>query len=316
VLLVLAGCASTERDSPFTSTDTCSDPNGCADGVMMADAVSDGAGDVVPDALGDMPADPGDMTDNDGVDVVDMSGGPCVPNRDDIITRNEVSFERGLRGTFQSQTETAVDMTGTMVDGRRVWDLVPALANGRMQTLFLNDPTTTWFTEDFPNATYYTELSTTSDLFGVFQATDTALLLLGVVSPNDGVDATNVSYDPPVPILQFPLEVGSTWSVETRVSGSFNGFPITYNETYSSQVDAAGRVKVPFASADGMPVLRVRTDMERGIWTFVFPFYDLTDMRTFAFVSECFNTVATVVSEEDVTEVEFTTASELRGLAP
>lgn len=315
VLLIIAGCASTERDSP--SDDACTDPSGCPDGtVMTGDMGGDGEADVVSDGEADMPSNHDGVTDGQGGDVPEMMGGPCTPNRDDIITRNEVSFERGLRGTFQSQTDATVDMAGTMEDGRRVWDLVAALADGRMQTLFLNDPTTTWFAEDFPTATYYTELSTTSDLLGVFQATDTALLLLGVVSPNDGLDATRVSYDPPVPILQFPLEVGAMWSVETTVSGTFNGFAITYNETYNSQVDAAGTLKVPFASADGLPVLRVRTDMERGVWTFVFPFYYLTDVRTFAFVSECFNTVATVVSQEDVGEVEFSSASELRGLAP
>lgn len=50
----------------------------------------------------------------------------------------------------------------------------------------------------------------------------------------------------------------------------------------------AGTLKIPFARGQGMEVLRVSTAMERGVWTFIFPYYYTTNIKTVAFVSECF----------------------------
>ena len=57
-------------------------------------------------------------------------------------------------------------------------------------------------------------------------------------------------------------------------------------------------------------VLRVRTELERTVGLLT------TTVRTFAFVSECFGTVATVTSEDDEDQVEFSRAAEVRRLAP
>lgn len=267
---------------------------------------------------GDMDGDMGggdvlDMNPNNTSPTGDM-GTPnnatpriCQPNRDGVITRAEVPLRAGLHATYKVASETEVNTAGEMGEnGERVWDLDLELTNDRLVLVEARDPKNKWFSTDFPDASYVTPLSDASDLLGVFQITDDALLLLGVVSPEDGFDETNLAYDPPVEVLSFPLEVGSSWTTDAEVSGTAQGFYSIYDEEYSSQVDAAGVLRTPYGDFD---VLRVRVELDRTVG-----FYT-TKVRTYAFVSECFGTVATIVSEDDEDEVEFTTASEVRRLA-
>jgi hypothetical protein len=173
--------------------------------------------------------------------------------------------------------------------------------------LELADPSGEWFADVFPDATYYTPLSAASDLLGVFQATEDSLLLLGVVSPEDGLFRTEIEYDPPVTILDFPLEEGKTWTVDSNVSGLYDGVVSVYDEVYEFEVDANGVLMTDFGN---FQVLRVRSTMDRtvGILNYVF--------RSFAFVTECYGTVATIAAQEDETEVEFTDVAELKRIAP
>ena len=80
-----------------------------------------------------------------------------------------------------------------------------------------------------------------------------------------------------------------------------------YSESYESLVDAVGVVATPYGE---FPAHRVRVRLTRtvGIST--------VTVRSFLWVSECFGTVATTVSEDFEDEVEFTSAAELRRLSP
>lgn len=281
----------------------------------MSDASADldasGPADADPDA-----ADAGpDATPDDGVpdetpDVPDdMPSGTCRPNKDGQITRAEVPIRTGLFATFKVATDAPVDLVGTMEsDGSRAWKLDGDLPGDQRVILEARDPTGLWFAPDFPTATYVTRLNSTSDLLGIFETTEDALLLLGVASPEDTFTSTKLTYDPPVRVLDFPVTPGKTWSTEARVSGTALGNPFTvYSEDYASEVDATGTLTTPFGLFD---VMRVRIDLTRTV-NFI-----PTRVRTYAFVSECFGTVANVVSEDDEREVEFTTAAEVRRLAP
>jgi hypothetical protein len=142
----------------------------------------------------------------------------------------------------------------------------------------------------------------------VFQITDDALLLLGVVSPNPGVQQTRLTYDPPVVVLAFPLAETHTFSTTSMVTGQAVGVAALYTEQYTSVVDASGTLVTPFGST---PALRVRTEMTRtsGLAT-------LTSSRQFTFVAECFGIAATIGSNAFESHVEFTTAAEIRRLSP
>jgi hypothetical protein len=235
-------------------------------------------------------------------------GSVCSPNNDGAIDRAEVPLAAGLHATFEAAENATVDTAGkTQGDGSRDWDLSAMLPGDHgelVETLPLDNE---WFAKDFAGATYASKLSDTQDLLGVFQITDSALLLLGVASPTQSLTQTEVKYNPPVTVLAFPLKSDATWSTTSMVSGQTSGVFGVYAEAYQSKVDAHGTLKTPFGS---FPVLRVRTDLTRTVGAVV------TTLHTFAFVTECFGTVATVTSQNYEPMGEFTNAAEVARLTP
>lgn len=267
-----------------------------ADDGMMPDPDADMAPDA-PDADMGVDADMGDMPR------------VCRPNDDGVITREEVPLRSGLSATYAVTRSAMFNTAGAMqADGSRVWDMEGALMGDERVIVEAQVPTGRWFSNDFPQASYVTRLSQSQDLLGIFQITDDALLLLGVSSPDSGTFATKISYEPPVEVLSFPISQGESWGTASSVSGMVSGslFPLTYEEEYSSQVDAYGELRTPYGT---LQVQRVRTELTRTA-NFV-----TTKVRTYAFVSECFGTVATIVSRDNEASVEFSSPAELRRLS-
>lgn len=302
----VAGCADGAAVSCRVGAD-------CASGMCRSDgtcvvAVDSGAGSVdggttsEPDAATTVEVDayvpPG--TDS-GVRV-------CSPNHDGVVTRDESPLRAGLYATFRIATDATVDTVGTTVDGERHWDLTGSLSGDTDQRVELLSPEGTWWSGDFPTATYATALSSESDNLGVFQLDEDGLSLLGLVSPESGLYQTKLTYDPPIPVLQFPLSEGQTWSVTSTVSGTALGVVSYYTESYAFSVDARGVMETPFADID---VLRVRSDLTR-----TSGFATLDSRHSYAFVSECTGTVATIQSQSFESSASFTDASEVRRLAP
>jgi hypothetical protein len=234
-------------------------------------------------------------------------GGLCSPNGDGQIERTEVPIGPGLDAKFRVATDVEFSTASTLVEGVPTWDLSGALS-GDMSLLLETLPMTgQWFESVFPGASYAARLSSTSDLLGVFEIDDQALVLRGVVSPDDGAFRTELEYDPPVTILAFPLTESSTWSTESTVSGLASGVISFYYEDYVSVVDERGEVVTPFSTFDA---LRVRIDLTRTVGALV------TTQKTFAFVTECFGTVATIDSTTNESGDEFTDLSEIKRLTP
>ena len=301
-VLVVSGCADASRTSCRVGAD-------CASGICLGSGMcarpSDAGGtDAGTELDARIEADGGLDTD---AAMPDGGGRVCSPDRDGTIARAEVPLSAGLHATFRVAEDAPVDLVGTSSGGTRRWDLSGALGGDSDTRIDLVPVTGAWYAPDFPGASYAARLSASEDLLGVFEITSDALLLRGVVSPDDGLSRTRLTYDPPVPVLRFPLREGDSWSATSSVTGLALGVASFYSETYASQVDAAGELATPFGS---FPVLRVRTVLDRTVGVVT------TRTRTFAFVSECFGTVATVTSDPGETAVEFTRASELRRLAP
>jgi len=99
----------------------------------------------------------------------------------------------------------------------------------------------------------------------------------------------------------------ATWTSDTSVSGVAEGIPVAYSEKYESVVDAKGKLKTPLGTFD---VLRVRVLLTRTVG------FAVTKVRTFAFVTECYGTIATVTSDDNEGDIEFTHALEIRRIAP
>ncbi|MFP4598012.1 MAG: hypothetical protein ACLFVJ_07160 [Persicimonas sp.] len=287
-----------------------------------ADAGSDDAGadaDGTPDGDAEAGRDAEAGSDGGGGDGGDGGGdedtGPttCVPNHDGVVERSEVTLQPGLHATFKVAEDVEIDTQGTeQDDGSRVWDLSGDLPGDRRVLVELRSAEGTWFKPQFPDLTYVSELSGAGDKIGVFGVDDQGLYMQGIVSADDGFDRTELQYDPPAQILQFPIEQGTSWQSESEVSGRFEGSSLNGSgttETYSSQVDAHGTMKTPFGDFE---VLRVRTVLDRdSVWAW----WASTTLITYTFVAECFGTVATIRSEEGEDDPEFSRASEVRRLA-
>lgn len=229
----------------------------------------------------------------------------CLPNHDGRIDRDEVPLRAGLSATFRIATDADVDTKGLGGDDDRYWNLDGTLEGDHDVELALLDPAGQWFADLFPTATYFTTLSTESDLLGVFQVQDDALLLLGVVSPEDGLYRTELSYEPAVEVLRFPLVADGTWSTTTEVSGIAIGAPTLYSETYESSVDASGTLDTPYGT---FAVQRVHTELTRTVGVAV------VTRQTYTFVSECYGPIASLISQDYETDADFTTAAEVRRL--
>ena len=244
------------------------------------------------------------------------AGGPdgapagCAPNHDGTITRAEMPLAAGQSATFRiaaSTTGVTVDTAGTLQnDGTRAWTLAAAISGDADQTIALQSPAGQWWAPDFPGASYATLLSSTQSLLGVFAVDDAGLHLLGIVSPTGGTTKTELKYSTPVDVLRFPLTTTSSWSSSPTVTGTASGVPAGYAESYDDKVDAVGTMATPYGT---FPVLRVAVDFTQNTGV-------ITTHKTYAFVAECYGTVATITSQNYETSADFTKAVEVWRLAP
>ena len=95
--------------------------------------------------------------------------------------------------------------------------------------------------------------------------------------------------------------------MNANVSGLALGVFSFYTERYQNRVDAVGTLVAPFGS---FPVRRIAVDLTRTVGAAI------TTRRSFAFVSECYGTVATIASQDYETGAESTRAAELWRLTP
>jgi hypothetical protein len=296
----------------------------CRVGADCASGVCNSSGHCVPASSshvdsGVVPTDSGTTMDDGGaVDspIVTDTGSPfegadggfCVPNDDGTIVREEVPMLPGLHANFEIAENVTVDSAGvTNANGTRSWDLSGALSGDHTVLVTTDAPAGQWFSSHYTSATYTTKLSDTAPLLGVFEGTSAALLLLGVASPTSGTGQTELTYNPPANALGVPMSLGTTWTSNSNVTGMAEGLVADYFEQYSSKVDAQGTLKVPYGTFD---VLRVQTTLTRTLGGVA------TITRSFNFVAECFGPIASLTSQTDETQVEFTNAAEARRLTP
>lgn len=305
VLGSAAACASSQERECRIGAD-------CASGVCTAEGTC--VRDSVPAGDGSSGGiDTGTPTDGGGADTsTDAPVTGCVPNKDGTITRDEVPLQAGLTAKYRVGKDENVSTAGTTKpDGKRAWDFSGALASDVTVLLETQALAGKWYAPKFAGATYALKLQEGSDLLGIFETSPGALLLRGVVSPSDDVfTKTELTNTPAVSTLKFPLKMGSTWSTQADVSGTAQGVVLfgTYTEKYDSVVDAAGELKTPLGTFD---VLRVKTKLVRQVGVLA-----PVTIRTFAFVTECYSTVALVTSDDDEPNEEFTHAKEIRRIIP
>lgn len=281
----------------------------CASGVCRSDgtcAPPDTAdASSGPDAANDAGGDASQLQDAQKSDAP-VTG--CVPNNDGTITAAEAPLGPGLHAKFRVATNATISTAGqAQSDGSRVWDLSGALSGDTDVVVDTTAVTNTWYASSFATASYATKLSPTADLLGVFRFGGNELALEGVVSPSQQGSYTNVSYSPEAIAIQFPLTMNATWSSTSTVSGTASGIPVVYYESYQSKVDAHGSMKTPYGT---FQVLRIATVLTKTVGALV------TITRTYGFFAECATQVATIVSQTNEPNAEFTSAALVERLAP
>lgn len=311
--LIAQACAAGSDDAGVCRTGGDCPSGACEAGRCVDDpsGAGGGGGDAGPGGSGGATGTGGESASAGGGSSTGGGaggGGPaCVPEGDGEIRRDELPLVAGYRASYRAATDAPFATEGTTEDGQRVWDLDVDFPGDHLTLLESRSLESEWFAALFPGATYSARLSEENDLLGVYEAAADALLLRGVVSPSDGLDRTELTYDPPVTILAFPLSEGSTWSTGTTITGLAEGVFVTYFESYESAIDARGTVRTPYGEFDG---LRVGVDLTRNVGGF------FTTQRTYAFVTECFGTVARVVSQQNELSAEFDDAAEVWRLSP
>jgi len=240
---------------------------------------------------------------------IDAPSGVCSPDHDGTISLAELPLTAGKMATFRVALDATFDTAGTAgTAGMRRWDLTAQLAMDSDRPLALLSPTGMWWAPTFPTASYAAVLSAESDLLGVFKVDATQLQLLGVVSPEAGTFRTELAYDPPVKILALPVASAATWVTTSAVSGTAQGVFASYTERYASLVDLVGTMKTPYGE---FPVVRVATDLTRSSLGAT-----ILTKRSFAWIAECFGSIATVQSQDNEPSAEFSDPAEVRRLAP
>jgi hypothetical protein len=306
-------CRSDRTCAPAEVRPDASEPADASEVPDAGEAVDAGTEPDAGEPFDAGPVDAGEPDAGEQADAgepVDAGEQPsCVPNRDGVITRAEFLVAPGQHATFRVARDVSFDTRGVpAAQGGWLWDLSGSFAGDtdeRTEVLAVED---LWFADDYAGATYAAPMS--GDLLAVFELTPTALLMRGMASaePDGG---TKLVYTPPVTVLSFPFKVGDTWSTSADASGTYDGSSLSFlRHDYESKVDAAGELRTPLGS---FPVLRISTSLD---YFLTYQFFPFNWLQSFAFVAECYGTVASITSQELESDTEFDDPSEIRRIAP
>lgn len=317
-LVGAAGCT-TRATSECVADDGCSNGTRCRDGVCVATGTGvDGGGGRTDGGPG---VDDGGPVAGDGgtADAAPHNNGDaglsCVGADDGVLTAVELPLSLGvpLRMVASGSVDggVAVNLAGTIAgDGVLVWDFSGALPGDESVTITAEPLAGKWFETEFADGGYVAPLDGTGDNLGIYQRSETQVVLLGVASRTP--DDTLLKHDPPVTVLRLPITLGQSFSTVTQTRGTLQGNAFySSTDTYDFLVDGRGRVKTP---AGEFSTLRVRTEQTVVVPILIFPFTATYHWWRYTFLSSCYSTVAAVGSLQGEDQPEFTRASEVRRL--
>jgi hypothetical protein len=224
----------------------------------------------------------------------------CVPNRDGMITADELPIALGATVDYYVDTNQPVDQT--LSNG--VWDL----SQERNDSVIALGPVALgaqWYASMFPSGQFVVDAG--SGLDGVYHQDAEALWLDGTASQANDANKTLIVYPTPLPVLRFPVTDGESYSSTAAINGTIDGLPFNGSDELDVDVADSGRLDVPYVNFS--PTLRVRENAIRKTGT------SQVTKRTTIFLFECFGEVARAESKQDETNPDFTTAAYLRRFA-
>lgn len=206
----------------------------------------------------------------------------CVPNRDGVITADELPIAFDATATYYettSATPLTIDLDGP------IWDLSTERADDEVIELGPQRLGPQWYAASYPQGQFVIEGS--DGLDGIYHQDDQALWLDGTAShemtPPGG--RTLVIYDRPLAVLRFPLTGGDTFvSTADHRGSTIAGLPFQGTDEVTVTVTGDGRVDVPYVRFS--PAFLVDTRVRR---TSAGP---EATRRSFIFLFECFGEVA------------------------
>jgi hypothetical protein len=238
--------------------------------------------------------------------AVDASLGACLPNRDGVITADELPIALGATLPFYAGTNRTVDL----VAHNGIYDLSMQSPNDTVVAVGPVALSTQWYAASFPMGQFVVDAG--GGLDGIYHQDSTALWLDGTASHDEAPPAgkTLVQYAAPIALLRFPLQDGEAYSASAAFSNTtVDGLPLQGSDAVDVDVALGQRLDVPFVQFS--PVLRVRTNVTRTPSTGT----PIINKRTTLFMFECFGEVARAESNPDEPNADFTTAAFVRRYA-
>jgi hypothetical protein len=219
----------------------------------------------------------------------------CVPNRDGVITADELPIAIGATLTYY--TSTNASGVGYAMAQEMASDQVVAIGPVALGAQ--------WYAASFPSGQFVVDAG--SGLDGIYHQDAQALWLDGTASQADGASKTLIVYPTPLPVLRFPIAVGEKYSATVAYAATIDGLPFNGSDELDVDVPDSGRLDVPYVQFS--PTLRVREAAIRKTGA-----ASITK-RTTLFLFECFGEVARAESKQDETNPDFTQAAYLRRYA-
>ena len=289
---------------------------------------ADDASDVTPAEVEPTPDVPveAEPEATDAQPEADVPPVGCVPDDDGVITAAETPVAIGAvvsyRVSAAGQTVAVPDLAGSPCDAGLCWDFSAPLAGDTTEADDVRAVQELWFADRFPADAVVMPIDARTGNLAVYQKTDAGFLMLGMASEQP--EYTALVYDPPVTILAFPFQKGSTWQTEeARADGLFEGsvYPDAFGNhvvhAYRFTVNGRGRVTVP---AGSFPVLRLLLDLTmeaRNAWGVPYQIPGLaetTHVKVYDFLAECIGLVARVRSTDGELATFFNDATEYKRL--
>ncbi len=225
----------------------------------------------------------------------------CTPNRDGMITADELPIALGATLDYYVSTNAPVALTGSVVDlsQERASDTVIALGPVALGAQ--------WYASQFPSGQFV--VAAGGGLDGIYHQDAQALWLDGTASQAMS-PKTLIRYPDPIAVLRFPVVDGGAYTTTAAIpDGVISDLPFIGTDKVDVDVTAVDRLDVPYVEFS--PALRARTNVTRTPSTGT----PIVNKRTTIFLFECFGEVARAESNQDEPAADFTTAAYLRRFA-
>ena len=225
----------------------------------------------------------------------------CTPNRDGMITADELPIALGAQLDYYASTNINVALTGNVIDlsQERASDTVVALGPVALGAQ--------WYAASFAAGQFAVDAG--SGLDGIYHQDAQGLWLDGTASQATS-PKTLVRYPVPIAVIRFPVVDGQAFTTTAQIpDGVISDLPFIGTDKVDVDVTAVDRLDVPYVEFS--PVMRVRTHVVRAPSTGT----PTVGKRTTILLFECFGEVARAESKQDEPSPDFTTAAYLRRFA-